>query len=112
MDPFLPVITSSALIGKLASISKQLPAVSEIIYFENPLDRTPIESPADGVNALSFNQLIHIGSKSSHALSPPNPEDIAVIMFTSGSTGNPKGVLLTHLNMVSALQGGDSIDFL
>jgi len=98
------VITSSTLIGKLASISKQLPAVTEIIYFENPLDRTPIESPADGVNALSFNQLIHIGSKSSHALSPPNPEDIAVIMFTSGSTGNPKGVLLTHLNMVSALQ--------
>jgi len=98
------VITSSTLIEKLSSTIKQLPSVTDIIYFENPLDRKAIESPADGVDVISFNQLINIGSKSSHALSPPNPEDIAVVMYTSGSTGNPKGVLLTHLNMVSALQ--------
>ena len=98
------VITSSTLIEKISSIIKQLPTVTDIIYFENPLDRKAIESPADGVDVISFNQLVNIGSKSSHALSPPNPEDIAVVMYTSGSTGNPKGVLLTHLNMVSALQ--------
>ncbi|MBC8554615.1 MAG: AMP-binding protein [Candidatus Brocadiales bacterium] len=31
----------------------------------------------------------------------PKEEELAVILFTSGTTGNPKGVMLTHRNMIS-----------
>uniref|UniRef100_A0A8C9Q3R3 Long-chain-fatty-acid--CoA ligase n=1 Tax=Spermophilus dauricus TaxID=99837 RepID=A0A8C9Q3R3_SPEDA len=31
---------------------------------------------------------------------PPAPEDLAVICFTSGTTGNPKGAMITHQNVV------------
>lgn len=34
---------------------------------------------------------------------PPTPEDICTICYTSGTTGNPKGVTLTHQNAVAAI---------
>uniref|UniRef100_A0A9L0JEA9 Long-chain-fatty-acid--CoA ligase n=1 Tax=Equus asinus TaxID=9793 RepID=A0A9L0JEA9_EQUAS len=43
-----------------------------------------------GVEILSFK-----------AMEPPAPEDLAVICFTSGTTGNPKGAMITHQNIVS-----------
>ena len=36
-------------------------------------------------------------------------EDLAMIMYTSGTTGNPKGVLLSHRNIISALSGQSAV---
>eukprot|EP01114_Cavostelium_apophysatum_P016861 TRINITY_DN4886_c0_g1_i1.p1 TRINITY_DN4886_c0_g1~~TRINITY_DN4886_c0_g1_i1.p1 ORF type:complete len:702 (+),score=136.40 TRINITY_DN4886_c0_g1_i1:50-2155(+) len=35
----------------------------------------------------------------------PSPEDLCTIMYTSGTTGKPKGVMITHGNIVAALGG-------
>ena len=34
-------------------------------------------------------------------MSPPDPNDIALLQYTSGSTGDPKGVIVTHANFLA-----------
>lgn len=37
--------------------------------------------------------------------STATPDDLALIMYTSGTTGVPKGVMMTNQNIVAALAG-------
>lgn len=53
---------------------------------------------------VPFSDVIKTGNNSSVSANPPKGNDTAIIMYTSGSTGVPKGVLLSHKNIISTLK--------
>jgi len=58
-----------------------------------------------GVQLISFKDVVNAGKENLQEVVPPKADDPATICFTSGTTGNPKGVLLTHGNLIATTSG-------
>ncbi|XP_066488785.1 long-chain-fatty-acid--CoA ligase 1 isoform X2 [Tiliqua scincoides] len=54
-----------------------------------------------GVEIISMKEFEALGRAYRHKPVLPKPEDLAVVCFTSGTTGNPKGAKITHRNIIS-----------
>jgi long-chain acyl-CoA synthetase len=68
-----------------------------------------LRSSHEHLTVLSFEDLRQLGEANPVPATPPKPEDLACIMYTSGSGGTPKGVELKHFNVVAAVAGGNSV---
>ncbi|XP_036382482.1 long-chain-fatty-acid--CoA ligase 5 isoform X1 [Megalops cyprinoides] len=58
-----------------------------------------------GVDILSMKEVEALGKDNLKRPVPPRPEDLSIVCFTSGTTGDPKGAMLTHENVVSDAAG-------
>ena len=55
-----------------------------------------------GLVLLSFSEVEELGKQNPRKHNPPSPNDLACICYTSGTTGIPKGAMLTHANFIAA----------
>ncbi|KAH8854814.1 Long-chain-fatty-acid--CoA ligase 4 isoform 1 [Schistosoma japonicum] len=74
-----------------------------VILRDKEKQKKNISTPLTGDNDHSLNG--YEGLWMPPASDRASPSDLAVIMYTSGSTGQPKGVEMTHENLVSAIAG-------
>ena len=91
-------VSDKGLYEKLLQVKEQVSSLVEIFTFDK------VE------NARNWLEILHLGNDFSqeeveNRKKGIKEEDLATIIYTSGTTGSPKGVMLTHKNIISNVLG-------
>ena len=70
-----------------------------VTYSKSALDTTNIKS-----KVYTHNEIIELGKQNKYTPVPMDRNDDGTILYTSGTTGNPKGVLLSHGNTIYQIE--------
>ncbi|KAI4991904.1 hypothetical protein ZWY2020_040290 [Hordeum vulgare] len=92
-------------LSTLLSFLTQMPCVRLIVVVGGDNANTPSATVAAGVEIITYSSLHSQGKMSSQTYRPPKPEDVATICYTSGTTGTPKGAVLSHENLIANVAG-------
>lgn len=96
---------------KILALKEKVPRVVKLIYTD-PKGMGSYDDPL----LISFSEVEDIGKKNETLLSFEEniqnlgEEDIAFIAYTSGTTGFPKGSILTHKNMITMAKNLNQVD--
>lgn len=105
------VTENKILFNRILECQNELPALQNIIII-NPSDSDLSNPKATGLNIFSYDEILSKGSKFrqnnpnkiEEIMLSGNEDDSATIIFTSGTTGTPKGVELTHKNFLCQVE--------
>jgi len=94
-------VSDTALLEKITAVKDKIPSIEHIFSYDQ-LD-----------NQAHYSEVLKLGengdfSKISEITSQIETTDLATLIYTSGTTGNPKGVMLSHQNLVSNVLGAEA----
>ena len=107
------VVEDQEQVDKLLDIREQCPRLSRI-WFDDPRGLRKYDEPG----LASLDALIEAGRARQQRepqffdaeVATTQPQDVAAMFFTSGTTGNPKGVVHTHLSLLDRAKAGADFD--
>ncbi|KAL0979436.1 hypothetical protein UPYG_G00185030 [Umbra pygmaea] len=88
----------SLLVNKEKGVTSSL---SCLVLFNACSDAIVERGKNCGVEIVQLAELLELGRHNLKDPMPPKPQDLAVVCFTSGTTGKPKGAMITHGNIAS-----------
>ena len=103
------VMVSGSQLPKIRRIVSELPALEKIIVFDEIEDRRDNEITMSEVLALGDAFLKEHPGELEARYRSIGPDDYANISYTSGTTADPKGILLTHRNYTANVEQAHSV---
>jgi long-chain acyl-CoA synthetase len=107
------IFLDAALLKTVGNCLKDAQSIKYVIYNVNEepkkADLEKLKSDYPHLTVLNFEELRQAGETNMVDPVPPAPEDLACVMYTSGSTGPPKGVLIRHKAVVASMAGVQTI---
>jgi long-chain acyl-CoA synthetase len=92
---------AASLIAVKTEHADSLTAFTHVIQFEDVTPERRAAGEAAGLTFMSLQELCAVGRENPRDHMIPELDDITTFCYTSGTTGDPKGVMLTHKNVVA-----------
>jgi long-chain acyl-CoA synthetase len=97
------IVSTAALAARVISAAEQAPSVRAVVTME------PVSEPGSSIDHRVWDAVLALGSEDRHDIAERvaalMPDDTACIIYTSGTGGAPKGVLLSHRNIIGNCRG-------
>jgi long-chain acyl-CoA synthetase len=87
-------------LDKVRGVRAEMPTLRGVVVFDSAAADGEVAS-WEGFLQRGRLALPRLADEVAHREAALGPDDLATIMYTSGTTGNPKGVMLTHGNLLS-----------
>jgi len=101
------VVCSKESTPKILSIREKCTILTTIIQMEKVDAKQAAEAEAKNIQLLNFEDVLKDGARNPVEGQKPTPDDLCTIMYTSGTTGVPKGVMITHKNLISVMASAE-----
>lgn len=99
------VVDSHAQVGKLSSVRDQLPALERIVLADGARRAgDELVTGFDDLRALGADRLSRQPAALDERIAGISPDDLATVVYTSGTTGPPKGAMISHRNIMWTLR--------
>ena len=103
------VITSKFQLPKIRKILPECPMVEKVIVFDEVADKQENEMYINEIIEMGDKFLAENEDKLVERYRSIGPDDYANISYTSGTTADPKGILLTHRNYTANVEQAHSV---